>query len=84
MSCCGRQRAALRTQMARPNVAWAEPAPPVLQEPVRLAHRGTSSTMVRGERTGLTYLFGPHGGTLDVDGRDAGALLASGRFLTSR
>ncbi len=77
MSCCGQKRAAWRST---PPPGAAAPAAPVPRNPVRLAHRGDGSTVERGARTGLTYLFGPRGSTLDVDGNDADALLASDRF----
>jgi hypothetical protein len=82
MSCCGSQRAAQRTQMQRVHAATPAPAvPPVMQAPVRLSYRGGGPTVARGPQTGLTYLFGPRDTTLEVDGRDAQALLASGRFI---
>ncbi|MES1164094.1 MAG: hypothetical protein ABUL50_13670, partial [Rhizobacter sp.] len=64
--------------------APAQSVPPVLRAPVALAHAGTSATVARGERTGLTYLFGADGAALEVDERDAPALLASGRFRAPR
>ena len=79
MSCCGQKRAAWRTA-ASASAAPAAVAPPTPRNPVRLTHRGDTSTVVRGARTGLTYLFGPGGTTLEVDGADADALLASHRF----
>jgi hypothetical protein len=36
--------------------------------------------VVRGEQSGLTYLFGAGGETLAVDGRDVAALLGTGHF----
>ena len=83
MSCCGQQRAALRTQMQRTPAPPARSVPPVLRAPVPIAHHARTPTVARGETTGLTYVFGPDGGALDVDERDAGALLASGRFVTA-
>jgi len=77
MSCCGQQRAAWRTAHLPAPAAPSAPAP---RDPVRLAHRGESSTVVRGARTGLTYLFGALGSTLEVDGADAEALLATPHF----
>lgn len=77
MSCCGQQRAAWR---AAQSPAPPAPAAPTPRDPVRLAHRGASSTVVRGASTGLTYLFGASGSTLEVDGADADALLATRRF----
>ena len=82
MSCCGQQRAALRMQFQRS--APAQSVPPVLRAPVALAHAGESATVARGSGTGLTYLFGADGAALEVDARDAPALLASGRFRASR
>jgi len=77
MSCCGSRRAAWRSVATTPAPAVAPPAP---QNPVRLGHRGSTSTVVRGARSGFTYLFGPSGSTLEVDGADADALLATDRF----
>ncbi|MBC8055449.1 MAG: hypothetical protein H7Y61_02595, partial [Rhizobiales bacterium] len=57
--------------------------PPVLHAPVALAHAGASATVARGERTGFTYLFGADGEPLEVDERDAPALIAGGRFVAA-
>jgi hypothetical protein len=80
MSCCGQQRAAWRTATQRTSVPPAAPVAPAPRNPVRLAHLGDTSTVVRGAVTGLTYLFGARGSMLEVDGADAEALLASRRF----
>jgi len=79
MSCCGSRRAALRTPPFRA-VAPVAPEPPLPQQPVPLASRAEGAIVVRGAVTGLAYLFGAPGSTLDVDGRDAQALLATGLF----
>lgn len=84
MSCCGQQRAALRSP-ARRNASPPVPvAPPLLRAPVALVHMASNATVVRGPSTGLVYLFGADGAALDVDARDAPALLAGGRFRASR
>ena len=80
MSCCGSRRAGWRSAAATPSLAAAPPVPATPQNPVRLGHRGSTSTVVRGARSGFTYLFGPSGSTLEVDGADADALLATDRF----
>jgi len=80
MSCCGNRRAAWRSALPAAGSASVEPAAPRPQNPVRIGNRGEVSTVVRGTRTGFTYLFGPRGSTLDVDGADAEALLASAQF----
>jgi hypothetical protein len=78
MSCCGQKRQALRTTTVRQ--APPKVASPVLSEAIQLAYRGDSSMVVRGPQTGTTYLFGPRGNGLMVDGRDAPMLLRSGQF----
>ena len=80
MSCCGNRRAAWRAAMPGAGAALAEPLAPRPQNTVRIGHRGETSTVVRGTRTGFTYLFGPQGSTLEVDGADAEAMLASALF----
>jgi hypothetical protein len=52
-----------------------------LQSPVAIAHREAAPMLVRGAHTGLTYVFGAGRRPLEVDARDAGALLASGVFM---
>jgi hypothetical protein len=85
MSCCGQQRAALRASFEAAAVAAAPASPPRLEAPVALAHTAGSATVARGGHTGLTYVFGAGRAALEVDGRDAPALVASGRFaITSR
>ena len=84
MSCCGHQRAALRDAHRHTASAPAQSVPPVLRAPIALAHGGPSATVARGAHTGLTYLFGADGAALEVDARDAPALIASGRFKASR
>lgn len=79
MSCCGDRRAAMRSPPLR-RVMPEAPDPPQPQDPVRLAPRGDGAIVVRGEVTGLTYLFGAQGATLTVDGRDLAALMATGWF----
>lgn len=66
--------------MTRPMPAANNQHPIVLVNPTRLMYHGDSSTVVSGSHTGLTYLFGAHGKTLEVDGRDIAVLLTSGRF----
>lgn len=80
MSCCGNRRAAWRSALPAAESALAEPVAPRPQNTVRIGHRGEASTLVRGTRTGFSYLFGPRGSTLDVDGADAEAMLASAQF----
>lgn len=78
MACCGQRRQAW--QRYRPPQPMPVPVPPpALGDPTKVRHRGESSVVVRGEHTGLTYLFGPSG-TLTVDGQDVPALLATGLF----
>lgn len=88
MSCCGQRRAEMRhptnTPFRQPGLPPVHAVSPVLRAPVALAHTGTSATVARGARTGLTYLFGADGAALEVDERDAPALIASGRFAAAR
>ncbi len=79
MSCCGSRRAALRAQFTAE--APMPLGPPVLQAPVALAHAGAGAMLARGAHTGLTYVFAGGGAALEVDGRDAPALLACGLFV---
>lgn len=79
MSCCGDRRAAMRSPPIR-RVMPEPPDPPRPQDPVQLAPRGDSAIVMRGEVTGLTYLFGAWGAALTVDGRDVPALMATGWF----
>ena len=88
MSCCGQRRAEMRhltnTPFQATGLPPAQPVSPVLRAPIALVHTGTSATVARGARTGLTYLFGADGAALEVDERDAPALIASGRFAAAR
>jgi hypothetical protein len=79
MSCCGDRRAAWR--QPGPPVAAAVTRPPAaLQDPVGLSFTGTGPIAVRGTATGLTYAFPAGSLALNVDARDAPALLRTGRF----
>jgi len=76
MSCCGHKRQALRT----PAYQAEAPRPrPRLQNPTPITYLGESSFVVKGAATGLTYLFTRHE-ALNVDERDAPALVATGIF----
>ena len=55
----------------------------MVQNPVTLTHRGEASLVIKGPATGLVYLFGAKGASLDVDGRDAPGLIATGWFSAS-
>ena len=79
MSCCGQKRQEWRTPSLRLSPT-THVAPPVLQNPVPLAFLGEASIVVKGARTGLSYLFGPRGEALAVDERDASTLIATGHF----
>ena len=81
MSCCGSRRAALRAQFQ--SEAPAPLGPPVLPAPVALAPAAEGATLARGAHTGLTYVFAGDGAALEVDGRDAPALLAGGSFVAA-
>ena len=76
MSCCGRQRRALRTQVYQAE----RPAPrPSLQDPMPIRYLGESMFVTKGAATGLTYLFN-RDEVLHVDGRDVPAFVATGIF----
>jgi hypothetical protein len=79
MSCCGQKRRALRDAGPIPLQA-PTPQPPSLQNPTLMQHTGASSLIVRGAVTRHAYLFGPRGGPLAVDERDAPGLMATGLF----
>jgi hypothetical protein len=76
MSCCGRRRQLLRA--GTPPAPAVEVPSPMVQNPVALTYRGEASLVVKGPATGLAYLFGARGAALEVDGRDAPELMASG------
>ena len=74
--CCGQKRQALRTQVYQPET----PRPrPTLQNPTPITYLGASTFVVRGEVSGLTYLFSPDE-PLGVDERDVPALVATGMW----
>ncbi len=79
MSCCGGKRRALRTRMSLPLANQPRPLL-ALKNSTLLTYLGDSSIVVRGEHTGHTYLFGPHGDALTVDDRDMPRLIATGWF----
>jgi hypothetical protein len=79
MSCCGKQRQAMRAPRHAPR-AQPEPPGPALLNPVPLHHTGAYSLVVKGAVTGQTYLFGFRAVDLAVDERDVPALIATGRF----
>lgn len=79
MSCCGQHRETLRAA----SIGLAAPPdapPPAIRYATPVTFTGDSPIVVRGTRTGLTYLFGPRGQVLEIDGRDVSALVATGRF----
>ncbi len=89
MSCCGQKRRAWRnafagSELAPPVPATGEIQSPDLRNPVTLYHLADHSLVVRGAVTNITYLFGGKDSSLDVDGRDAPELLATGHFATVR
>lgn len=74
MSCCGKNRQALKS--TRLSVT-AEAPPPVS---TRVTYTGARSLMLRGPATGRTYLFAVDHPQEDVDPRDLPAILATGLF----
>ncbi len=84
MSCCGQRRQAWRQYSRQSStgstVQTSEIPEAVVQNPVALYHLAEGSLVVKGEITGITYLFGGRGTSLNVDERDAPALLATGAF----
>lgn len=90
MSCCGQKRRAWRESITTSNassttknVETSKLQAPVLQNPIFLYHLADSSLVVKGAITNITYLFGGRGTSLNVDERDAPALLAMGQFATA-
>lgn len=81
MSCCGSQRAALRTPRSALSQTVASPAPsPASDRVVRIRYAHDGAIVVRGGATGRLYRFAAHE-ALEVDAVDARALIAGGRFV---
>lgn len=74
MSCCGQKR-----QQWQQNNSVKEVVPvslePVLENPVVVQHKGSSSVMIKGKITGYIYVFAANDAGLKVDGRDAAVIL---------
>ncbi len=87
MGCCGDKRRAWREWAASSSTPKkaeiVELKPPALTNPVTLYILTGPSLVVKGEVTGITYLFGGEGTSLEVDEHDAPALLALKRFSTA-
>ena len=66
MSCCGRKRQAYREWLMAP--------------PVRLRDLAAAPKPMAGPITGRSYEFSPQAREIDVDPRDANALIATSRF----
>ncbi len=74
-SCCGRQRAALRTAPAGDGAPAIFPIPPVNQAvPADFEYTGATGLTVVGPLTGRRYRFDKPGARATVDGRDAFAM----------
>lgn len=86
MSCCGQRRQAWRQYSRQSStsaiVQTSEIPEPVVQNPVLLYHLAEGSLVVKGTITGITYLFGGRGSSLNVDERDVPAFVATGVFAT--
>ena len=84
MSCCGQRRQAWRQYSGQSTasaiVQTTEVPETVVKNPVALNHLAEGSLVVKGAATGITYLFGGRGTSLNVDERDVAALLATGTF----
>ena len=76
MSCCGHKRQAWRTQVYQAETPRPRPA---VQNPTPITYLGDSTFVVKGEVTGLTYLFS-RDEALKVDERDVSAFVATGIF----
>jgi hypothetical protein len=74
MSCCGKNRQALKS--TRISVT-RNPRPPLS---TRLAYQGESNVLLRGPSTGRSYWFTPETREQEVDARDLTAMIATGLF----
>lgn len=94
MSCCGDKRANWRNAAApaTPTTSATPLSPatpsrpmgvPVARPLVHLKYIGIGSISVRGDATGLTYIF-HRMISQGVDSRDAPSLIRSGRFESTR
>jgi hypothetical protein len=94
MGCCGKARANLSysrvPRLAAPNSSL-ETRPPLPRpaalvangaagRPVALQFQGSSSIVVRGPATGVSYTFSPMEPLRNVNARDASVLLRTGSF----
>ena len=83
MSCCGKKRRLLQTELVR----FSHPATPSstrIQQPKELVFSGDSPVLLRGQETGLVYVFSPRDRHVTVDEKDLHQLIATGWFEQDR
>jgi len=78
MSCCGKNRQALRTP--RPSIT-AEPRPALTS---RVTYTGSFGVLMRGPVTSKRYWFNDKQREQDVDPQDLAAILATGLFVPAQ
>jgi hypothetical protein len=87
MACCGQRRQAMVVRQVTVQDRAQVFIPPVPSstnlETVWLVFSGDTGIVVKGQVSQRVYFFEPHPQALEVDARDAPALLLTGHFLRS-